>query len=317
MACFHPLKAYWSKKKHWHTGNRYLVFNPNEGYQDKPVYVKCGKCIGCRLAKSFEWAVRCTCESYFFRENYFLTLTYDRDHLPCDGNLNRLDVQLFLKRLRRRFPKHRIKVFYCGEYGDFRNRPHYHMILFGLPLAEYDIRMFKAGVSKKRNVNYSCPFIERIWGKGIVTVGTFSGQAASYVAQYTIKKCKKNSFCRKEVQPFIGMSLRTPIGYQFFDKHWMSLFVRGNFNLELGKKRVQLPVISFFKRQLKKKYPYHYWRYVERPKRLLEFKSDVLHQRMRIAMLNEKEILRLDKELQNRYYKEARLLRRLEARADL
>lgn len=53
----------------------------------KPYPVKalpCGKCVGCRLDYSKEWAIRCTLEmqDYPPDECYFLTLTYDDAHVP-------------------------------------------------------------------------------------------------------------------------------------------------------------------------------------------------------------------------------------------
>lgn len=44
----------------------------------------CGKCIGCRLDYSREWAVRCTLEMQDHPKDtcWFLTLTYDDEHVP-------------------------------------------------------------------------------------------------------------------------------------------------------------------------------------------------------------------------------------------
>lgn len=45
----------------------------------------------------------------------FVTLTYDEEHLPPDGSLRKRDLQLYLKRLRRRLP---FRFFAAGEYGE-------------------------------------------------------------------------------------------------------------------------------------------------------------------------------------------------------
>ncbi|MCL2154134.1 MAG: hypothetical protein FWH53_00565 [Leptospirales bacterium] len=75
----------------------------------------------------------------------FLTLTYTDDAVPLqydkDGNsymtLVKSDVQKFFKLLRTRLRRGgsdlKIKYYYCGEYGPKTQRPHYHVILFGLP----------------------------------------------------------------------------------------------------------------------------------------------------------------------------------------
>lgn len=63
----------------------------------------------------------------------FLTLTYDTAHVPITRNgfrnLNKRDLQLFFKRLRKNngLP---IRYYAVGEYGGRTSRPHYHVILF-------------------------------------------------------------------------------------------------------------------------------------------------------------------------------------------
>lgn len=46
----------------------------------------CGKCIGCRLDYSREWAVRCTLEMQDWPADtcWFVTLTYDDEHVPVN-----------------------------------------------------------------------------------------------------------------------------------------------------------------------------------------------------------------------------------------
>lgn len=323
MVCYSPLKVFWSRKRHPVTKNRVPVFSASKGIVDVDYYynpgngftIPCGKCEGCRLAKSFEWSVRCTCESYFHRENYFLTLTYDSEHLPSDRCLNRAHFQGFMKRLRYYFKGYKIKVFYCGEYGENRHRPHYHAIVFGLPLSEKDIRMYPINMSKKGNVNYESPFITKIWGKGLVTIGSFTSSSASYVAQYTLKKNKSNSTIRKAIRPFIGASNRNSIGFDFFMKYFKDIFSRGFFSpipANKGEKPLMLKPSPYFVRNLKKYKPVEYIRYVRLPR-----------YRAYVKMLNDK--LKyldqyaedLDNKIRNRYYKERATLRRLEARCDL
>ncbi|UPW41600.1 replication initiator protein [Peromfec virus RodF8_46] len=314
MSCEQPLKGYWSKKKHPSTGRRYVVFNPSEGFVDRPVYVPCGKCILCCLSKSFQWSVRCTCESYYHRENYFLTLTYDNEHLPDDRCLNRAHFQSFMKRLRKHFSGYTIKVFYCGEYGDHRGRPHYHAILFGLPLAEKQYRLYPVNLSKKGNVNYVNDVITDLWGKGLVTIGSFSSHSASYVAQYTLKKARYNSDCSKVVKPFIGMSLRKAIGMSFIEEFWRQIFcrVKCGLNFFLGNRNISIPPLRFFKKWFEKYHPFEYWKYVERPKRRRNT-SRILFS----AFYPRRFAAKLDKEIENRYLKSCRLHRQLEDRLDL
>lgn len=324
MVCYRPIRAYWSKEKHITTGNHYLVFNPSKASYTDYMTVPCGKCEGCLLDRSFAWSIRCTLESQYHEENYFLTLTYDKENLPEDKQLNRSHVQGFLKRLRKRFIGYKIRVFYCGEYGENRHRPHYHMILFGLPLAREGYRLYKHSCSRKGNVNYVNPSITKIWNKGLVTIGTFSSSSASYVAQYTLKKNKNNfsysDLSRSEckalgiVRPFIGMSNRPGIAKKFFDDFYNVIFnpVNSGFHVSLGKDSLFLRPLRYFTKQLRIHFPFLYWKFVERPSRLRRLQLFVEQRTFPHVFAS-----RLDKKILNRYIKEERTLRKLEARCDL
>lgn len=101
--------------------------------------VRCGVCMQCRLDQREHWVLRLYHEYESWKDSMFVTLTYSDDHLPINhypgGNgestLLKDDVQLFLKRLRKRTNK-KLKYFICGEYGEELGRPHYHGIIYGL-----------------------------------------------------------------------------------------------------------------------------------------------------------------------------------------
>ena len=134
MPCYFPLQAVFAefadgKKKPFFPDWAKQAFRKGKFVKDI-TSVPCGRCMGCRLEKSRQWAVRCVHEAKFYEDNCFVTLTYAPEHLPKDGSLNRKHVQDFIKRLRRRLDDRKIRVFYCGEYGDKLRRPHYHLCLF-------------------------------------------------------------------------------------------------------------------------------------------------------------------------------------------
>jgi len=140
MPCFSPLKGYKSKDL-TKNGKRKLVFSSKQGYVDLPLEVPCGGCLGCRIDRSRQWAIRCEHEMQMHSHNCFITLTYSDDYLPRDGSLNVKHFQDFMKRFRRRVtdPDDRyfvsedfkLRYFHCGEYGSATFRPHYHAIVFG------------------------------------------------------------------------------------------------------------------------------------------------------------------------------------------
>jgi len=113
----------------------------------------CGRCIFCLSEKRDSWTMRVSLEYQKATSAYFITLTYDEQHLrKINGipTLAKSDLQGFLKRLRwkneevmkeywlrrnKTFPSPKFKkmtYFAVGEYGDKFRRPHYHIIVFDL-----------------------------------------------------------------------------------------------------------------------------------------------------------------------------------------
>ena len=81
---------------------------------DGTLELPCGQCIGCRLERSRQWAVRCLHEASLHENNSFITLTYDEASMPPGGSLCYRDFQLFMKRLRKVTGK---VTFYCSPYS--------------------------------------------------------------------------------------------------------------------------------------------------------------------------------------------------------
>lgn len=142
----------------------------------------CSRCVGCRLERSRQWAVRCMHESSLYENNCFITLTYAPEFLPKDGSLNVRDFQLFMKRLRKRFGDG-IRFFHCGEYGAKFRRPHYHAILFNF---DFDDKYLWKEDNGYRL--YRSPTLEVLWPYGHVSVGSATFESAAYVARYILKK---------------------------------------------------------------------------------------------------------------------------------
>lgn len=157
--------------------------------------VPCGKCDECRVSHAKQWAVRCMCE-YESRPDdeknrcWFITFTYDDSHNP--HSLRPRDMTLFFKRLRKRFKDYKIKYFYCGEYGSRTFRPHYHAIIYNLPLN--DLVKYKENFAG--DMLFISPELTEIWGNGYVVVGALTLQSANYTARYALKKNTTDCFIR-------------------------------------------------------------------------------------------------------------------------
>lgn len=175
MPCYHPLQAY---RKAYYGG---ITFDKKLG--TVPLKLPCGQCIGCRLERSRQWAMRCMHESSLHNDNCFITLTYDNEHLPADGSLKKEHYQKFMKRLRKHFKNQKIRYYHCGEYGEKHFRPHYHAILFGIDF--YDKQYFNG---QGENSLYISPTLNKLWRFGFSTIGSVTFESAAYVARYIMKK---------------------------------------------------------------------------------------------------------------------------------
>lgn len=188
MACFYPMHAWWANYKN-PSGKRSLVFKKMDAYKggnvelNKEIQLPCGQCVGCKLERSRQWAMRCLHEASLHENNCFLTLTYDNENLPKDWSLNKCDLQKFWKRLRKRYPQLQIRYFACGEYGDINNRPHYHACVFNWEPEDKKLWKITNG-----NRLYTSKILEELWPKGFIVVGNVTFDSAAYVARYIMKK---------------------------------------------------------------------------------------------------------------------------------
>lgn len=181
MPCYSPLQAW--RGGFSASGKRSIVFRRAQAaLAGSELALPCGQCIGCRLERSRQWAMRCLHESELYEMNCFITLTYDDAHLPKNGSVDVREFQLFMKRLRKEFGDG-IRFFHCGEYGEKFQRPHYHACLFNFDFAD---KVFW----QERNGNklYISDDLNRIWGLGHAIIGDVTFESAAYVARYICKK---------------------------------------------------------------------------------------------------------------------------------
>lgn len=224
MPCYHPLQAKYSLSV---SGKMQIVFSSPESYDARLAFeagqtlpsnfisLPCGICMGCRLEKSRQWALRCMHEASLHEDNCFLTLTYSDDFLPVDGSLDKSHFQLFLKRFRRSYESVRIRYFMCGEYGENFSRPHYHACIFGFDFS--DKSLFKRGEYKL----YTSDILDRLWGMGHCTIGDLSFDSAAYVARYCVKKVTgtraKEHYAGRQPE-YATMSLKPGIGAEWYER---------------------------------------------------------------------------------------------------
>lgn len=221
MPCYHPLDGYFAKLKN-PSGKRSVVFNLRDAYSDMPVQVPCGQCIGCRLERSRQWAIRCLNEASLHEDNAFITLTFNEQHKPSDGSLYKPDFQKFMKRLRKHFPNKKIRYFHCGEYGEKLSRPHHHACLFNIDFPD------KILFSDRNNINlYTSKILTKIWPFGFSTIGEVNFETAAYCARYITKKITGDiaeGHYAGRIPEYVTMSRRPGIGHNWFKKYQRDVF---------------------------------------------------------------------------------------------
>lgn len=181
MPCYSPMTGYKSRFVN-PSGKRSITFNRSLGYVDMQMTVPCGKCIGCLLERSRQWAVRCMHEASLYQNNCSITLTYNDENLPENGSLDIRHVQNFFKAFRREQGK--VRYFLCGEYGENYYRPHYHILLFGYDFQDKQLRR----VTPQGNRVYTSDILAKLWKFGFHEIGNLSYESAAYAARYCMKK---------------------------------------------------------------------------------------------------------------------------------
>lgn len=191
----------------------------------------CGQCFECRMARARDWSVRAVLEARQWQHNYFLTLTYDDQHVPVSFDretgeerltLHMDHVSQFMKRLRAWMKDHYdhegIRFFAASEYGDRTFRPHYHMLLFNCPLP--DLRFYS--VNFQKDVVYTSETLRDLWQHGQVIVGDLTINSAGYVARYCLNKLTGPAgefYYRHGIEPEQSrMSRRPGIAQKYFDE---------------------------------------------------------------------------------------------------
>lgn len=246
MGCYHPILGipdYTRQSKQYKLTCR---FEPEfELMYPGSVMIPCGKCYGCRMDYSRNWADRMMLELDHTKKGLFATLTYDDEHLPkleddsgtvYGATLDKSDLQLFMKVLRgrKKFEDREIRFFASGEYGSTTRRPHYHIILFGISLDDFDDLHLR-----QHNLNFDALYdsaeFAGMWKKGFCLLGNVTWRSCAYVARYVVKKASNELLPYPGCQPeFSLMSRRPGLGAYYLQEHDVDL--RSTTFLENGQK---------------------------------------------------------------------------------
>ena len=246
--------------------------------------IPCGHCYACKLNHSAEWATRCVLETKYHEHSYWITLTYDEEHLPIykyftdgtnyfendgtwTGTLEPEDVTRFLNSLRKYFERKGItgiKYYYAGEYGSQNLRPHYHMLLWGAPLDLNEFYDFH--IDERNKLHWKSHEIDHFWGKGLIDMTEIEWSNAAYTARYTMKKLsdmsKPDKFYAEQgkIKEFVRMSRRPGIGMEYFKDHMNEIYSHDEIIMKTVKGNTgSIKPPSAWDRKFKELYPTEYF----------------------------------------------------------
>ena len=246
MACNHKMLAKKNKKtgevKFLGAVSNYTPQQIRDLENTLPNYniikLPCGRCIGCRLAKAKEWAVRIMKEAQTSSTACFITLTFDEEKLfdwfynveklgekkareKAKQLLWTLDVktfQKFMKRLRKDIAPLKVRFFHCGEYGSLKGRPHHHAIIFGYDFPDKEKISYKK-LKGKIIEYYVSPQLSQLWKFGYHIISDVTEESAGYCARYVTKKVNgdlSDLYYNGRKKEYITMSRNHGIGYDWF-----------------------------------------------------------------------------------------------------
>lgn len=193
--------------------------------RDYKIYVPCGRCYNCQSARRGAFALRCRTEMELNKirgSNYFVTLTYDDNHLFTFKSsyyknqylkeqycklekdreyniflLEKKKISLFMRKLRRHLKYNGVldyKFILSGEYGSLHNRPHYHFLYF----SPYYIRH-----------DFFENLLSSLWSKGSVKVEFMHDANINYVGKHSVKSDFGCSFQQKYAPAFMVYSTKS------------------------------------------------------------------------------------------------------------
>lgn len=256
MPCYSPLSA-------WRDPASGLIKFADRGVGEH-LDLPCGRCMGCRLERSRQWAVRIMFEAQMHERNSFITLTYSPEHCPYPPSLDYKAFQGFMKRFRKDSSVP-LRFFVVGEYGDQNSRPHFHAAIFGEDFVSD--RLFLSKGSKGHDL-YRSPRLERLWPFGFSSVGELTFDSAAYMARYVLKKVTGDLAAQHyrfvdvgtgevfdRVPEFCHMSLKPGIGGRHFELYNSDIY-NGHDYVVVNGRKCKPP--RYFDKLLKRSFPDRY-----------------------------------------------------------
>lgn len=121
------------------------------------------------------------------------------------------------------FKPNKIRVMHCGEYGDKKQRPHHHCILFGFQFP--DLKAVDEWSSTGERY-YTSEILSKLWTFGIHRIGECSYKSCAYVARYVTKKVNgvnADKIYNGRKPEYITYSTKPVLGANYFIKNYKEI----------------------------------------------------------------------------------------------
>ncbi|QXP08605.1 MAG: replication initiator protein [Arizlama microvirus] len=207
----------------------------------------CGKCIFCRKKKATELAIRCVLHASLYKDNCFLTLTYDEKKEGYNNTLSYDHIQKFKKRLRRHYDYHfdrKIQIFNVHEYGK-NGKKHWHLVAFNMVPSDATFFTVSNG-----NPLYISPLLQSLWPYGHHSIGSVTEASAMYQSQY-MQKDFQHGYVKSNKA---SHSKHSGIGRDYFLANYDGILSLGY--IPFGGKKIPIP--RYFEKLAHKHYSHFY-----------------------------------------------------------
>ena len=169
--------------------------------------VPCGHCYQCIRKRKLDWEIRITSEQSVSTCSFFSLISYNEENLPNPPVADKESLQKLIRRLRRYLEYNygkdvKLKYFIVSEYGEERNRLHYHAIFF-IKGVYFDRFQWKT-------------LLETEWGKGFCSAYMLAPNWVHY--------------CVKYMQKSYNMMLASRLGYDAYKQFAQSRYPVSEYN---------------------------------------------------------------------------------------
>ena len=222
MYCLHPISV-----RKW-KGDLVKV-KTNEYH-----YVPCGKCVACLARRRDEWKYRLSKERDMSDYSFFLSNTYDNQHIPIRIKDNtpyfvfdKSHAQKYIKRVRYFLSQisDQLKMTYLcvSEYGGLGHRPHLHFLVF-----------FK-GDPYHKHMKQVREILRNTWLHGFLCIEYPEDGRIHYITKYCVKNldqtpedCIDPVFILASKRPYLGAPYADILEKQLDASLLPTVFYRGH-----------------------------------------------------------------------------------------